>query len=354
MAIYYTSSSAAGGGVGSYVDPWTLQEAFDSAVAGDEVRILNDGVYYLTSSIDIDTNSGTSSSHISYRGRSSDDTSYELVTIDGSSLGATAPIFDLESYPASFGYLDFFDLKLQNATYDPIRTFYNRCYECFWSRCIIDGGRYCFFTNNSRVYRCEVLNCTVGVFGVRNTRIIECFIHDNAVGISNCEQDTLFFGCLFINHSRASQQFSGTVNFLNCTFDNNTEVMSYLKSKFVINCVFSNSSSFGISLDPTQYFSNMLFIGNYFYNNTVNISGSSLTYEQSLLNTLDGSNPLYVSTAAGSEDYNISSDSPLLGRGLPRSIPYSSYKDMITYTTVGALSPRLVNQVFHPLGPGGT
>ena len=48
MAIRYGSSLAVGGGDGTFLSPWTLQELADFTLAGDEGRIMADGVYLPT------------------------------------------------------------------------------------------------------------------------------------------------------------------------------------------------------------------------------------------------------------------------------------------------------------------
>ena len=67
MPTYYTTHNAGGGGVGSFVAPWTLQEAADSAVAGDTVYICNTGTYSSAARTDFDTNSGTIATRASVR-----------------------------------------------------------------------------------------------------------------------------------------------------------------------------------------------------------------------------------------------------------------------------------------------
>ncbi|MFO8007984.1 MAG: right-handed parallel beta-helix repeat-containing protein [Candidatus Brocadiia bacterium] len=68
MATYHTTHDASGGGNGTYADPWTLQEAADSAIAGDVVKVHNTGTYSLSSALDFDTHSGSRSSPISFIG----------------------------------------------------------------------------------------------------------------------------------------------------------------------------------------------------------------------------------------------------------------------------------------------
>lgn len=67
MADYHVKTTAAGGGDGSSGNPWTLQEAFDSALAGDRVFIW-DGTYTLSATVDIDTRAGTAASPIQFIG----------------------------------------------------------------------------------------------------------------------------------------------------------------------------------------------------------------------------------------------------------------------------------------------
>lgn len=361
MAIYYTSSSATGGGVGSFADPWTLQEAFDTAVAGDEVRILNDGVYYPTAQIDLDINVGTSDNPISYRGRAADDSDYELATISGASLVGTVSIFYAAGLTIVNSYWHFYDLRLTASPKYCYEGIFSRGYQNKFIRCRFDNvASYAFFNSTGVIFwRCEFDHNHIGVFGVRsNSFAFECSFHDNNVGMSNCEGGMIVANSVFFRNTKGAQQFSGGVNFISCTFDNNVTGIDGMAFVHAFNCVFSNNSTYGINIrTPTATYDlrNYLFVGNYFYNNGIDINGSSALPDMAATNTLGGSDPLYVDTTSGSENYALQPESPLIAAGLPGTIPYADYQAMTGYGTPGALMPRLLGggQVFHPLGFGG-
>ena len=95
MPTYYTTHNAGGGGVGRVAAPWTLQEAADQAVAGDEVRICNTGTYTPAATIDFDTNSGTHDAPIQFLGYDSAGTSREQALVQVSTNDTT--IFSIVS-----------------------------------------------------------------------------------------------------------------------------------------------------------------------------------------------------------------------------------------------------------------
>lgn len=73
MATYHVKTTAAGGGDGSSGNPWTLQEALDTAVAGDVVMIW-DGTYTISATLDADLNAGTEGSPVQFVGANSSGT----------------------------------------------------------------------------------------------------------------------------------------------------------------------------------------------------------------------------------------------------------------------------------------
>ena len=92
MATYYVRSSGGNdGNTGlSFALGWaTIQFAADTAVAGDLVLICADGTHLPTATIDIDINTGTDASRITFRGAAADGTDNGTVaTISGASLGS--------------------------------------------------------------------------------------------------------------------------------------------------------------------------------------------------------------------------------------------------------------------------
>ena len=353
MATYYTSSTALGGGVGSYADPFTLQEAFDTATAGDEVRVLNDGTYSPTAAIDVDTNAGAYGNEIVFRGRNSADTAYEMATISGSSLPLNAHIFDASANLNTYTYMVFEDLRL-TATTGTGRGWtqlYNRCRFNVWRNCKFDNfPHYALYLGYAvSFYDCEFHNNTLSIGGLRSSSVVSgCSFRDGGVGGSNNEGELVWVNCIFYNmSSRAHQTFSGSQIFISCTFDNMQYAVYGGKTRAVINCLFSNCTTQAVNLDSTYNpadNSQLLFIGNYFYNNTSDISVTPNAF-MTANNTFAGSDPQYVNTTAGAEDYNLQSGSPAIGTGVPSSFELSGRAAMTANTTPGAFAAAIAAAV---------
>lgn len=340
MAIYYTSSSASGGGAGSYADPWTLQEAFDSAVAGDEVRILNDGTYTPSARIDIDTNKGTSGSRIKFLGRNSADTAYEKATISASSLSSAQHLiyFGFNSAPNG-AYLQFenliFDGSYPNTNqFGTQNQFYN--WYCTFIRCVFKNSNSTTLSSGYyfNFYECEFLDgASYASSTLLHTKYRNC-LFKNIDSHYRAENRTDFVGCVFINVG-ATFYFSG--NFFSCTFDGaGSQASAWTAglddSNSIVNCVFINYTGTVITGFTDHSFSCS---GNYFYNN-----GTNASFVLNETNITTGGDPLFVSTVSGSENYTPQSSSPLIGAGVPGTIPYSAYQDMVGYATPGAIVPQ--------------
>lgn len=347
MATYYTSSTALGGGVGSYADPFTLQEAFDTAIAGDEVRILNDGTYSPTATIDVDTNQGTATSPIVFVGRNSADTAEEVATISGTSILSGSVIF-FNFGNANHSYVHIKKLKFDGspASTDIItaNNFNNR--GVYWFDCI--------FTNSSRYahgdgcYQCQMIRCqfinnaSIALYGFRSSFLIGCYFEGSGSGTTAANgifsiSGTPFYGCVFRN---SGYVYSDMTGFYNCTFDGNNSMGKALianvnKSIPIINCVFANYTVQAIESSTVDASYNIQ--GCYFYNN---VSDTNFIID-STTNTLSGTDPLFTNTTNGTEDYTPQSGSPLFGAGQPSLIPNSTASDMTSSPTIGAIDPNL-------------
>lgn len=87
MATYYAAHNAAGGGVGTIGDPYTLAELASAVTAGNTGLMMATGTYTPTATTTF-SNSGSVSSRINIRGCASDGTDDgTIVTISGASLG---------------------------------------------------------------------------------------------------------------------------------------------------------------------------------------------------------------------------------------------------------------------------
>jgi hypothetical protein len=343
MATYYTSSTALGGGVGSYADPFTLQEAFDTATAGDEVRVLNDGTYSPTATIDVDTNQGTSSSPIVFVGRNSADTAEEVATISGTSiLSGSVIYFNFGNTSHSYVHIKKlkFDGSLASNDISAANALNNR--GVYWFDCIFtNSSRYalgsgCYFC---QLIRCQFINNTsISLYNFKNSLVIGCYFESNhsgtnaTNGIFGCTSP--FYGCVFRNNGYVYSDMAG---FYNCTFDGNNAVgkamINTVITTPIINCVFANYTVTAIeasSADTSYYIQ-----GCHFYNN---VSDSNLTID-STTNTLSGTDPQFTNTTNGTEDYTPVSGSPLIGAGQPSLVPNFTASDMTSSPTIGAIVP---------------
>lgn len=337
MAIYYTSSTAIGSGTGSYANPWTLQQAFDGAVAGDEVRILNDGTYLPTTRIDIDTNRGTSATaQIKFRGRKSDDTAYERATISGASIIGTALINFGFSSGSTSAFLLFDNLRF---TVSPVNqdlwaasgAFYQR--SITFIRCSFDNaGRYAFsggFSN--RFIHCEFFsNSALHLFSVGSSWFQSCFFKGAARIFS--ASSSLFFGCVFTNCGDFYSNMPSMV--AHCTFDGKGSRVRVAElnagSCVWVNNIFANYTGtvlVGGSSSVAQMF------GNLFHNVG---SSTDMTVADDFSVTGD---PLFTNTTDGSENYVVGSSSPAISSGQPGIVPHTAFQNMTGYMGIGALLP---------------
>jgi len=88
----YVTSAAGGGGAGTSGDPWTLAEAFSSAVAGDRVNIQSDSAYSV-GALTV-TNAGSANSKIVFRGYNS-----SIGDLDGNGRTSTG-FLDTTGFPS--------------------------------------------------------------------------------------------------------------------------------------------------------------------------------------------------------------------------------------------------------------
>lgn len=96
MATYYSSHSAAGGGVGSIADPFTIQELFNAVTTAHLGLIMATGTYTPSAKLDLNTNTGSTTAPVNLRGCASDGTDDGTVaTISGSSLPGSTTLLQI-------------------------------------------------------------------------------------------------------------------------------------------------------------------------------------------------------------------------------------------------------------------
>ena len=346
MATYYTSSTALGGGAGSYSDAFTLQEAFDTAVAGDEVRVLNDGTYYPTSRIDVDTNQGTATSAIVFTGRNSGDTAEEVATISATSLTSGNVIyFDFGN--ANHSFLNIKNLKFDgNVSGSPIvgaNSFNNR--GVHWFNCIFTNSDHYAFGNGgyfNSLTRCQFIdNASLALFSFKNGQVHGCYFEGSGTSqYANTvfASTSIFYGCVFRN---CGNHYSDMTGFFNCTFDGNGNQAKAIASGVtvntpIVNCVFANYTTQAIEGGSSNAGISKVIQGCYFYNNA---SDTDFTIDST--NTLGGADPQFPTTTNGTEDYTPQTGSPLIGAGQPSLIPNSSASDKTSKPTIGAITAAI-------------
>lgn len=349
MATYYTSSLATGSGTGTFANPWTLQQAFDNAIAGDEVRVLNDGTYLPTTRIDIDTNRGTSATAtINYYGRKSDDTAYEMATISGASIVGTALINFGFSSGATNSFLRFHDLRFTASPsgqdlFASSGSFYMR--NNAFVRCRFDNaGRYGFsggFTNFFN--RCVFdANSNLHLYSTANSFFVGCFFRGSARIFSAAS--SIFCYCVFTGSGDFYSNAPTAI--INCTFDGKGSIARIIQSTgeqtFYVNNIIANYTSTAI-YGGTGNLPKLS--GNLFYNNGTNTNLSPIED-----NSVTG-DPVWTNTTTGSEDYSLQPTSAAIGAAQPGAIPHPTTSGNVGYATMGALIPQTSGGTSRPRNP---
>ena len=172
MATYYCKSGAGGGGVGSFADPYTIQELCDNVTAGNEGVIVADATYSMAVPVDIDTNAGNGGAPINFRGGDNVDGSpvtgnaRPLFTSNG--LGATDPILNFNIADA---FIEWKDFRVHGVTSE---NDYGILISSITDEHLLLEN-FEVWDNDVTGVRCE---CSVG-----SPILIEADIHDNGVGI---------------------------------------------------------------------------------------------------------------------------------------------------------------------------
>jgi hypothetical protein len=329
MATYYVSDgtgSDANSGASNVLAWETIQKALDTAVAGDVVRVMNDGVYLITAPIDADTNSGTAASPIRFESWNAGGTAQE----DGVIIRANASIASILELATAIDALEFtgFDFDANsNATY------------CISNN--VDGSDGHTFT------RCTFRNATShGVRG-RGTStfaiFVACAFHSNGgsgyASAANGRGPAQFYGCsIYDNASHGvlaqnsvfrvfmcqvyrnggdgivgSSTTSDNYFIVNCTFfDNDGDGVDLSTSgalgHFIFNTTCVNNGGYGFNLGSALGDKLVLANFNHTHNNT---SGAS---DVTLPGTNQTGDPLFADAANG--DFTPQTGSPLIDNGL--------------------------------------
>ena len=107
--------------------------------------------------------------------------------------------------------------------------------------------------------------------------------------------------------------------------------------------MFTNTTGTAVEFKSTDYPTDItqnLFVGNYFYNNAADLNITPNAF-MTANNTFAGTDPQYVSTTAGAENYNLQSGSPAEGTGVPSSYTITGGTDMPSSKTPGAFAAAI-------------
>lgn len=336
MATYYTSSSAAGGGSGALGDEWTLQEAFDSAVAGDIVLVKADGTYLPSARIDLDTNSGTDLNYIVFKGCASDGTDDGTVsTISGANLPATTTLLYSNS-----DYMMFQNLRITSATnygFDG-RALSGRV---MWYNCRIDNCSNSGVLNvdGHTFYYCEFdHNGSRGAFaGTGFCWFNYCSFHDNGDDGVIMDDGCLLNHCLIYDNAGEGvylyNESSSTI--INCVIHGNTDNGIHAINSgghMIMHNIIMNNGAYGINYGGSTLAKTGYADYNCYYNNT---SGATTLGSPLGSNNLT-EDPNFVSVADGAEDFTPQNTNLL------KTFAFSTASGVggTSYEYIGAIQPQ--------------
>jgi len=343
MTTYYAKASATGGGVGSLADPFTLQEAADTATSADLVLVCADGTYTPSTTIDFDARANLGV----FRGCNSDGTDDGTVaTISGSSLPATT---DLLNVNIGNSFVSFQNLRITGATR------YNLLINTFAVQVVLENCRVDSSTShgvylNNGATKAQLCGCEIdsnsgngiGTSQVYNGEVIlnRCTVHDNtsaggAFG-SGCVSDCLIYGNgndglqagASYAYGRPGLVVSGT------TFFNNSGDGLYVLINghgVVENCIFRSNGEYGISVNGGSGNVNQLVLRNICsHNNTsghTDINSGTLWGSGHVLE-----DPGFTSETDGSEDLTPSN------ANLYKTLAFPA--GGTSYEYIGAIQPQ--------------
>ena len=338
MATYYAKHNASGGGVGSFADPFTLQELLDNTGAGDVGLVCATGTYTPSATIDVDTNSGVPDSPIAIRGANSDGSDDGTVaTIDGSSISSA----DVFLVTVTNGCIAFANLLIQNATQYGIhvtgaaRHTYKNIRITGSSS---DGFRQEVTTDYSAFIECEFDSNGGDGFGINSAArgkalFLRCKIHDNTThGIHTSPPHSASYGWPFIldcliydNESNgvffdgAGSTYGGAV-VRGCVFfgntDNGLEFEADAHGPLIIeNNIFRSNGGYGIDFNSLNAEAIVSCDYNCYHNNSSGATDISTPGSNNIT-----SDPKFTLETDSLEDFSLKSDSPCLAAGVDAGV----------------------------------
>lgn len=349
---YYTKHDAGGGGVGSFADPFTFQEAADAALADDLVLVCNTGVYTPAATIDFDTNTGAILTPITFRGANADGSDDGTVaTISGSGMGS-GNLFYLNIN----NMLNFDNLRITASKGAGIRigniVVYLTLSNCRIDNSVGDGIYETSASINVFLFGCEIDNNARGLMGNVASRgrwkVCRCSIHDNSSygifeGSTIIAEDNLIYdngddGINLEVANGAYQMIRGNVFFGNSA--DGIAIKVSLGRLIIENNIFRSNGGYAINTNTGTIRQFMSCKNNCSHNNTsghIDINGGTLPGTGHVL-----ADPLFVSETDGSENFSLQSGSPCLAAAIDAGI----------WTVGGGTSYRDIGAVQRQAGAG--
>jgi hypothetical protein len=330
MAIRYVSSLATGTGDGTLLDPWTLQQGATGTLAGDECRIMADGVYSPTATINFDTVAGTAASYPIFIGAdASGNVTGARPTISGASLPASNDLFYLN---ATNQRILFENLILDAAKRYAVNvnsTVYGTMFNCRFSNTV--GTGYGVFINGSgsriSAINNEFFSNVVGIGGNNNLRLERSMLYGNlfignTLAGARCGPDCTISKNIFIRNaiglSNSSGQFGrgridGNVFLGNTSHGIESSTVSENEQIFIANNIFRNNGGYALNTNSGDIPRFFLY-NNCFSNNTsgnVDINSGVPWGEGHIF-----ADPKFEDETSGSEDIRTQTGSPCRNMGL--------------------------------------
>jgi len=323
MAIFFASSSATGGGNGSFSNPWTLQEGMN-VESPDELRIIADGLYLPPTTL-APSGSGTMSNPILITGCNlSGDVDGTKADISGVNLPSETDILDhtITQYityknlivrnsprhgiacPSGDTRLHFNNIDILNNAQWGATPLNNYSTRFSFTNCLISGNMYGIgYLAWNRLPDLKLIACTIennlntGINAGDRLIVLKTVVKNNGVGI------------------RANHPAPLMWVISNSTFYKNTNAIDVgndrLDLSIIESNIFRNNTGYAFKSGST-IIDRIMIINNCFSNNSSGDSESgSITGNGNI-----HEDPLFVSEVEGDEDFNLQPTSPCISAGL--------------------------------------
>lgn len=329
----------------TFANGWaTLQKAHDTAVAGDTVLAASDGVHTPTVQILLDTQSGTVSSMINFRGAGplgEDDGS--IVTVTGASVAGVSlyrlPTANLSNHLRFEGFRftagNIFNFQIDNTVQNLV-----------FQRCRIDnavnhGIRYGVSGIVVIMIDCEIDNNGVDGIGQSSTgrgqaTYTNCIIHDNVGHGIATGTIIIYYSWIYKNGGDGLRKIGTSTDMavINCVIDDNTgdgitnQNSNDISKRYIMNNIISNNGGWGMTDDGDGRTG--LVGPNFYFNNTLGhvsfdgISEDTFADFDTLPGSLEDTDPAFSNVGDGTEDYRTSNSSTVIGTAYPQTLADNS------------------------------